>query len=184
MTIESKSQFAKRINRAPSYITELLSHGRLVLDATGKKIDVEASLKKLAETSSGANPAVAARHESARKAPAIKKTKKKKTEAIDQPSRASYKSQVLHYENEQLKIEMLLRNGMRFDLSDVRRESQNIGNTLRASLERLVDQTAPRLSVMKSVAERKQLLATELLKLKTVMKSEFPRALRRMQKTK
>ncbi len=181
MTIESKSQFARRINRVPSYITELLAHGRLVLDSTGKKIDVEASLKKLAETSSGANPAVAARHESARAKP---KAKKKKPVNDDVPSRASYKSQVMFYENEQLKIEMMLRSGKKFDLTDVRREAQNIGNTLRASLERLVDQTAPRLSVMKSAQERQHLLATELLKLKTVLKTEFPRALRRMQKTK
>ena len=179
MMVESKSQFARRINRSPSYITELLSHGRLVLDSTGKKIDVKASLKKLSETAGAANPAVAARHESARAKPKAKKAVKN-----DMPSRASYKSQVMFYENEQLKIEMLLRSGKKFDLSDVRREAQTIGNTFRASLERLVDQTAPRLSVMKSCQERQQLLSTELRKLKTVIKTEFPRALRRMKKTK
>jgi hypothetical protein len=183
MTIESKSQFAKRISRAPSYITELLSHGRLVLDATGKKIDVEASLAKLAETSSGANPAVAERHAQARKSPAAKKKPRLAKNTDEEPTRASYKSQVLHFENEQIKLEIELRQSKRFDLGDVRREALNLGNTLRASLERLVDQTAPRLSVMQSAAERKQLLKIELLKLKTAVKAEFPRSLRRMQKS-
>lgn len=183
MTIESKSQFAKRINRAPSYITELLSHGRLVLDATGKKIDVEASLKKLAETSSGANPAVAARHESARAKPKSKKIKNT-DETPEIGGRAKYKSMVLHYENQQIKIEMMLRRGLRFELADARRESQSLGNTLRASLERLVDQTAPRLSVMKSKSDRLNLLSNELKKLKTIIKAEFPRAMRRLQKGK
>ena len=179
MTIESKSQFAKRINRAPSYITELLSHGRLVLDESGKKIDVEASLQRLAETSNGANPSVSARHEKARKT--LKNVKQKKTEAV---KRVDYKSQTLHFENEQLKLEISLRRHQRFELPDVRREAQNIGNTLRASIERLIDQTAPRLSVMKSEGDRNALLAAELFKLKSVVKSEFPRALRRMQKQK
>jgi hypothetical protein len=36
---------------------------------------------------------------------------------------------------------------------------------------------------MQSAAERKQLLKLELLKLKTAVKAEFPRSLRRMQKS-
>lgn len=180
MTTETKSQFARRISRAPSYITELLSHGRLVLDATGKKINVEASLQRLAETSSNANPSVSARHEKTRQnAPKSKKIKIKETE-----SRAHFKSQVMFFENELLKIEMHLRRFECFDLQDVRREAQSLGNTLRASIERLIDQTAPRLAVMKNKKDRQALLSDELFKLKNVMKSEFPRSLRRMQKKK
>lgn len=179
MTIESKSQFAKRINRAPSYITELLSHGRLVLDQTGKKIDVEASLQRLEATSSHANPSVSSRHAKTRGDSTAKQEKANKS-----TERANYKSQILFYENEQLKLEISLRRAQRYELSEVRKESQNIGNTLRASIERLIDQTAPRLSVMKNHQDRAALLSAEIKKLKNVIKSEFPRALRRMQKQK
>lgn len=177
MTTETKSQFAKRINRAPSYITELISHGRIVLD--GKRVNVEASLALIEKTASGANPAVAARHEAARKgeAPA-----KKDSMSMEAGSRAKFKSMVMHYENQQIKIEMMLRRGLRFDLADTRREAQAIGNTMRASIERLIDQSAPRLSVMQSRADRARLITQEINKLSRIIKNEFPRAMRRLQK--
>lgn len=179
MTLESKSQFAKRINRAPSYITELISHGRIVLD--GKKVNVEASLERIAQTASGANPAVSARHEAARKGEA---PSKKDSMSMESGSRAKFKSMVMHYENQQIKIEMMLRRGLRFELADTRREAQAIGNTMRASIERLIDQTAPRLAVMHSRADRARLITQEVQKLNRIIKTEFPRAMRRLHKGK
>lgn len=174
MTTESKSQFAKRINRAPSYITELISHGRIVLD--GKKVNVEASLALIAETASNANPGAAARHE------AVRNGEVQDTMAMETGSRAKFKSMVMHYENQQIKIEMMMRRGLRFELAGIRQESQAIGNTLRASVERLIDQTAPRLAVMHSRADRARLITQELKKLNRIIKTEFPRALRRLHK--
>lgn len=177
MTLENKIQFAKRINRAPSYITELISHGRIVLN--GRRVDVEASLALLAQTASGANPAVAERHEAARKGGA---PEKKDSMSMESGSRAKFKSMVMHYENQQIKIEMMLRRGLRFELADTRREAQAIGNTMRASVERLIDQSAPRLSVMQSRADRARLIMQEINKLNRIIKNEFPRALRRLTK--
>lgn len=178
MTIERKSQFAKRIKRAPSYITELIKHGRIVLTEDGKFVEVEASLAKIAETASGANPVVAARHEAARNGG----VKRPDAMGMETGSRAKFKSMVMHYENQQIKIEMMLRRGMRFDLADVKREAQAIGNTMRASIERMIDQTAPRLSVMHSRAERARLINNEIQKLNRIIKNEFPRAMRRLHK--
>lgn len=179
MTTESKSQFAKRINRAPSYITELIAHGRIVLD--GKKVNVEASLAKLEATASGANPAVAARHEAARAAD--KKPRKKRAVAeVEEGSRQYYERLLQQLKNQQKTLEFDLVLGKRFDISDVRREALALGNTLRASLERMIDQTAPRLAVMTSPADRAHLLKTESINTSRVIKAEFPRAMRRLRK--
>lgn len=178
MTLENKSQFAKRINRAPSYITELISHGRIVLE--GKKVNVEASLAKLAETASGANPAVAARHEAARKV--VKPRQKRKATKVIEGSRADYERMTQSIKNKHKELNFDLVLNKRFLISDVRREALALGNTLRASLERLIDQTAPRLSVIQDKKLRLMLIKTESAILKNIVKSEFPRALRRLKK--
>jgi len=179
MTIERKSQFAKRINRAPSYITELIKNGRIVLTKDGKHVEVEASLEKIEATASGANPAVSARHETARKQPA---RKKRKAADVKEGSRQHYERETQALKNKSKELNFDLALGKRFMVSDVRREALALGNTLRATVERLIDQTAPRLSVMSDSALRKQLLQDELKVLRTVIKSEFPRAMRRLKK--
>jgi hypothetical protein len=179
MTTESKSQFARRINRAPSYITELISHGRIVLE--GKKVNVEASLEKLAATTSGLNPAVAARHEAARKA-IVKPRKKRKAAEVIKGSRADYERLTQSIKNKHKALNFDLVLNKRFLLSEVRREALALGNTLRATVERLIDQTAPRLAVMQDQKHRRYLLQSELKALRTVIKAEFPRAMRRLKK--
>lgn len=175
---ESKSQFAKRIHRAPSYITELIQQGRLVLTPDGKKVMVEESLQRLADTAVQTKPAVAARHEAERK----QGRKKRATAVINEGSRQYYELQLQAIKNQQKILDFELATGKRFAMQDVRREAQAIGNTLRASLERLVDQTAPRLAVMNDKKAREQLIATEIVNLRRVIKAEFPRALRRMRR--
>lgn len=181
MTIERKSQFAKRINRAPSYITELIKHGRIVLTKDGKHVEVEESLAKIEATASGANPVVAARHEAARKS--IKSARKKRKDAeVVEGSRQHYERETQALKNKAKELNFDLVLGKRFMISDVRREALSLGNTLRATVERLIDQTAPRLSVMQDTSMRKQLLQDELKVLRTVIKAEFPRAMRRLKK--
>lgn len=173
MTTCTKSQFAKHINCVPSYVTELIKHGRIVLTANGKRVELEASLEKYKATASGANPAVAARHEAARNGEELQ---------LQDGSRAKFKSMVMHYENQSLKIDMMLKRNLRFQKSSVRSEAQAVGNTLRASLERLVDQTAPRLAVVQDTKQRAAILQDEIKKLGMVAKAEFPRAMRRLKK--
>ncbi|HDS0929591.1 TPA: terminase small subunit [Pseudomonas putida] len=59
----SKSAFAARIGRSPSYITWLKDNGRLVLSPDGKLVDVLATEAKIQETADPSKAAVAARHE-------------------------------------------------------------------------------------------------------------------------
>jgi len=173
MTTETRIKFAKRIKRAPSYVTELIKHGRMVLTEDGKKVEVEASLKRIEETASGANPAVAARHEAARNGEQLQ---------LQDGTRAKFKSMVMQYENQGLKIEMMLKRHLRFQKKDVLEETQAIGNTVRTSLERLVDLSAPKLAATTSRAERAAIINREVTKIKRIINSEFTRALRRLQK--
>ena len=48
------------------------------------------------------------------------------------------------------------------------------------AVERVIDQTAPRLAVMTNDLDRRRLLDAELRRLRWMVKSEIPRALRRM----
>lgn len=61
-TYLSKSAFAARIGRSPSYITWLKDNNRLVLSADGKQVDVLATEALIAETADPSKAAVAARH--------------------------------------------------------------------------------------------------------------------------
>ncbi|VVQ34573.1 terminase small subunit [Pseudomonas fluorescens] len=62
-TYLSKSAFAARIGRAPSYITWLKNNNRLVLSPDGKLVDVQASEALIRETADPSKTAVADRHQ-------------------------------------------------------------------------------------------------------------------------
>jgi hypothetical protein len=61
-TYLSKSAFAARIGRSPSYITWLKDNNRLVLSSDGKKVDVLATEALIADTADPSKAAVVARH--------------------------------------------------------------------------------------------------------------------------
>ena len=62
-TYLSKSAFAARIGRAPSYITWLKNNNRLVLSPDGKLVDVQASEVLIRDTADPSKAAVADRHQ-------------------------------------------------------------------------------------------------------------------------
>ena len=64
--IVTKSEFARILNKKPSYVTHLGKYGRLVYDETGKKIVVDASLKLIEESRDLSKGGVVERHEKAR----------------------------------------------------------------------------------------------------------------------
>lgn len=64
--IVSKTEFAKMLNRKPSYVSELVKYGRVVLDESGKKILVAESLALIEESKDLSKIGVANRHEKAR----------------------------------------------------------------------------------------------------------------------
>lgn len=70
MTVESRAAFARRIGCARSWVTQLAQAGRLVLVADGR-VDVEASLERMAATGDPSHAAVADRHAAARAAKSV-----------------------------------------------------------------------------------------------------------------
>lgn len=192
MTVETQAAFARRLGVNRSTVHRHIEAGRAV--TVGKLIDVEASLARLAQTT-GTRPDVAARHAAQRGEPAVPHGATSQTvpppqksagqgiplaEDTETGSKARYKAMAMHYENAGIKLEMALRRGIRHPLAEVKREAAGIGGTLRSALERLVDQTAPRLAVMDRPEERAALIANELRAMRHLIRSEFPRGLRRL----
>ena len=193
-TLETLKAFSERLGVHKSTVTRAAQAGRLVME--GKRVVVEASLERWHATKGGRID-VEARHAQNRGAgipeakPATKKATRRETAQSEAQAdgedaigngRTQYKALVLQYENQTIKLEMALRRGLRYPVADIRREATALGATLRAAVERLVDQTAPRLAVMTSTADRQRLLAAEITRLRRLIKGEFPRAMRRMRK--
>lgn len=203
MLTESKAAFARRLGINKSTVTRAAQAGRLVLD--GDKVLIDASLARWTATMGGRTD-VAERHaqqrghslESLPKAgngannatvaasggvlPDLNDVAD--TQSAAQPGNADgrtrYKTLTLQYENEAIKLEMALRRGLRHPLADVRREAHGLGVALRASMERLIDQTAPRLAAEQRPEARAALLKAECVAMARGLRLEFVRALRRL----
>ena len=176
----SRRQFAAEIGRSVGYVQKLVDTGRCILTADGK-IDGPASRARIAETQGG-RPDVAERF-AAQRQPAATPAQAAPDIYVshtDGSSRAKAKALLMHYENSMLKLEMAMRRGLRFERAAVRREATGLGAMLRAGIERVIDQTAPRLAASANELQRRQILEAEIRRLKFIIKREIPRALRRM----
>jgi hypothetical protein len=189
-------QFADYLGVHKSSVTRANQAGRLIKAANGQ-IDFAASAARWHDTK-GARADVAARHAenrgqaiptpqpAAQNGPAARNTAAEAS--LAQPDattpggqgRTRYKAAVLHYENASIKLGMALQRGLRYPLASVKRESLGLGQTVRAAVERIIDQTAPRLAVMTHELDRRRLINAELRRLRWMIKSELPRSLRRM----
>lgn len=188
MSTETQAEFARRLKVNRSTVTRHAQAGRIVL--VGKRVDVEASLARLAQTT-GTRPDVSDRL-AAQRGVAVQaiarpaRTAREPAEAPEQyqdlpdapetGSKARYKAASMHYENAAIKLEMALRRGIRHPLAAVRREAAALGGTLRSALERLTDQTAPRLSVLADGEPRADMILAELRAIRRLVRAEFARA--------
>jgi hypothetical protein len=192
--IETRAAFARRIGINKSNVTRAAQAGRIVL-TPGGMVDVEKSIERWYATKGGRDD-VAARHAESRGAvgsvaqpTAENGTAGRETATAAQPdvapsgdggTRTRYKAMGLHFENQSIKLEMALRRGLRYPVALVKREALGIGSSFRAAVERVIDQTAPRLAVMPDDLSRRRLIDAELRRLRWMIKSELPKALRRM----
>jgi hypothetical protein len=180
----TKSAFAKQQGWSPSYVTKLIAQERLVLNESGL-VKVTASLEKIKATA-GARGDVSARNASERKAgkKQIPVDLNIPLDELPEGSRAKYKAVAMDYENQLQKLNMALMQNLRFDNRAVRDEAAGIGNTLRAAIERLIDNTAPRLAIAKTREERERILLAEIAAMRKTIKNTFPRAMLRLAKQK
>ena len=189
MSYAKQAEFARQIGYDKSRITQLKRAGRIVMSADGRLVDVEASIARIADTADPGRQDVAERHATNRAsagkvaAPSAPAAQPVMTDAgldIEPSGRAKAKALLMHFENSSLKLEMSLRRGLRFERAAVRREAASLGAILRAGIERVIDQTAPRLAACSNDLERRVILDKEIHRLRSMIKREMPRALRRM----
>jgi hypothetical protein len=101
-------------------------------------------------------------------------------QAGDGPGISHYAQALLSAQNAMARLSIQMRSHRRYRLEDIDREARSLGSTLRGALERLVDQTAPRLAVMETAEQRLGLLSAEASALRRMIRRELPRALRRL----
>ncbi|MFU8837888.1 MAG: hypothetical protein ACNA75_06245 [Thiohalomonadaceae bacterium] len=192
-TTETMADFARRLGVARSTITRAVKAGRILLDENGRVL-VEQSLQQW-HGSKGHRTDLEARHAAHRGAhipqagaEPIQPQKIATAPATDSNSgteatRAQLKEAVLRYENSTIKLEMALRRHHRYPRQAIQREAHALGGTLRAAIERLIDELSPQLAMRTDPNERRRLLASESSRLARLIKSEQLRAMRRLRDT-
>lgn len=97
------------------------------------------------------------------------------------PLRAKLQAQRWHWRNALVQLEMDLESGARLDRAAAIAQAAALGGTLRAAIERLIDQTAPRLAAATHPADRRRILQQQIGAIRRELRREFPAALRRLQ---
>jgi len=100
--------------------------------------------------------------------------------AAGAPRLADYTQSLLASQNALARLVIQIRTHKRYPADAIHDEAQSLGATLRGALERLVDQTAPRLAVQADPAARRALLDEQVRALGRTLRREMPRALRRL----
>lgn len=192
---ESPAAFARRLGVHKSSVSRAIKAGRLTI--VDGLLDVASSEQAWQASKTGSRPDVAARHAAARRpqgadtAPPIPQADADENEPTDTQEDAPqpgplpvgmqrYTALRLEAQNGLLKLAILLRTHKRYPFDAVRDEALALGGTLRAALERVVDQTAPQLAMLADPQARLALLASETDKLRRSLQREMPRALRRL----
>jgi hypothetical protein len=170
----SKSTFAARIGRSPSYITWLKDNDRLVLAPDGKLVDVLATEAKIQETADPSKAAVAARHHQDRLQRGVYNqldTAIESTPSTPLPSPTAVgalpdfqKARALreHSLAQLSQIELLKVQGSLVEREAVETSAYNSGRMLRDQLLRLCSQVAPELAGMSDPWEIERHLTTAL----------------------
>lgn len=188
-TIESKTQFAKRMGVNRSTVTRWDKAGRLVLAENGR-VMVEQSLAAIKATQ-GAREDVAQRHAQNRghalntQQQTQQDTQQHATNGattdatIDTaygdgvgeiPSaakgagadRAAYQSIAIEMKTNQLKLTEALKRQIRLDKADYYADVEMVALNMKSAIERLIDNLAPQISKITDPAERNQILQTEI----------------------
>jgi len=196
IAMESPAAFARRLGVHKSTVSRAIAAGRLVL--VSGQLEIADSLRRWQDTKPGARPDVLARHAAKRKpvdvvacpaaeiaprAPesaAMEDSGEHSTSSIAEPGIGDYTQQLLTAQNALARLSISLRTFRRYPLATIEREAQALGSTLRGALERLVDQTAPRIAVCSDDGARAAVLAAEIVRIRQTMRREMPRALRRL----
>lgn len=159
-TYLSKSAFAARIGRSPSYITWLKDNNRLVLSPDGKLVDVLATEALIVETADPSKAAVAARHQQDRIArdvhsqlsPLAEPTSTAAPQPMATPGKpADFQKARAHreyYLAQLAEMEFHKAQGSTVEIVAVQSGAYNAGRMLRDTLLGMPPQLAPELAAM------------------------------------
>lgn len=189
---ENQTAFARRIGVSRVTIGKAVKTGRLIL--SDGKLHIADSLRRWESTKPGTRPDVAARHAANRAAamPSPQVATKTPQSAIadvsdsaedDGPGIAHYRKVELIAAINTAKLEIALRTGERFPVADIGSQAGALGATLRASLERLVDTTAARLTLATTNAARSDLIRAETTSIRRLMTKQFIRSIRALRES-
>ncbi len=182
----NQQDLARYLGVNKSSVSRAVKAGRLVAEADGS-FDFDKCAAAWHATSGGRGD-VAARHAAQRGGDIPKAQPARENapaadfaqvEAAADGKRGA-KAALMHYENSAIKLEMALRRGLRFDLAAAKREGLALGAMLRAGIERVIDQTAPRLAAAGNELDRRLIIDREIRRLRWMLKRELPRGLRRI----
>jgi phage terminase Nu1 subunit (DNA packaging protein) len=160
MTTETQSAFARRIGRAKSWITQLKTDGRLVMDAESGLVEVEASIKRIEATENPARAGVSDRHAESRRrahAAALAGAVAGVASGRDDPDPGKdYKhwqavkmradAEMAQMDRDKKAADLVPREAAEFAIDD-------LGSAVRASLENVPDRWAPVLAPMTDLQE-------------------------------
>jgi hypothetical protein len=197
---ETLAAFSRRLGVARSTVTRAAQAGRLVLSPEGH-VQIAQSLQAW-HASRGTRDDLAERHAAARghaipgavagfahaattpataqNAPASPDPDLEGTDPATGHSRALLQAQTLRWQNAALVLALHLSQGTRIPRPQLLAEAQGLGNTLRAAVERLIDQTAPRLAAATNPADQARLLRAEVGAVRGLIRAEFARSIRRL----
>lgn len=160
-TYLSKSAFAARIGRSPSYITWLKDNNRLVLSPDGKQVDVLATEALIRDTADPSKAAVAARHQQERVqrdvysqlSPLVEPTSTAAPPPPNptqgkQPDFQKARAHREHYLAQMAEMEFHKAQGSMVDITAVRSGAFKAGRMLRDTLLGMPPQLAPELAAM------------------------------------
>lgn len=151
-TTATLSEFAARINRAPSYVTKLKQAGRLVLTEDGKRVRVTDSVRRIAETESG-------QHERGREYQRKKRGDPPaaggdgEDETTGKRNRAYWDNRLAEANAKLKEKELAERTGALVPREDVDFVLNDYGATLRGLLENLADRLAPQVYPLGTLEE-------------------------------
>lgn len=134
----TQAEFARLLGVAKSYVTKLKEHGRLVMSADGKLVDIEASKARIAATADPGKPDVSAQWKSRPPAAAD-------DDETGTPSYQDARAEKERYSAKMAKLEYEKAIGKVVDKADVQAVVEDVITQFRQGLENLPYRLAPEL---------------------------------------
>lgn len=165
MTVCTQAEFARQLGVAKSYVTKLKEHGRLVMDASGKLVDIDASKARIAATADPGKADISAQWQAPPPAP-----KAPESDEDGTPSYQEARAEKERFAAKMAKLEYEKAIGKLVDKAEVQAVVEDVITQFRQGLESLPYRLAP------------ELAGKDLDGIRSALKQEIFEALGKMQR--